>query len=365
MWPSYYFEDTILIEENKNIFTNCWNFVCFTEQVAESGQFVTVEIAGISVVVQNFKGELRALHNVCSHRFSIIQKEKCGKRSLSCPYHGWSYDKEGVPNIPGNFDYFKLTEEDRKKRALRSFSLEICGRFIFVRLANEGLSLGEYLGANADVLRHLSNFFVDQVDIQNVTWQTNWKLGVESVLEVYHLAQVHPESFNNFVQSRWEINVDAKNNNGTAYLAENSSKWWNGARERLKLNQSQLFQNYDHFFIFPNLAIAVSHGCLMSVQTYMPLSIDTSQLNYQIFMSASKLAKDKQKAVRKAVIDNVTTFNRVILAEDQLTMEQVQKGTSQMEILAIHGANEARIQKFHNDWYQWMRGASFSVDQKV
>jgi phenylpropionate dioxygenase-like ring-hydroxylating dioxygenase large terminal subunit len=358
MQPGYYFEDSVQQQERERIFARCWNFVGFAEQVAEHGQFLTVEIGGTSVVVQNFQGELRALHNVCTHRFAKIQEEKCGKRALTCPYHGWTYDKEGTPFIPGNAKYFQLDDAGRKARALRSFKLEQCGRFLFVRLAEEGPTLPQYLGPYADILLHLSEIFTDQVDDQRSLWQANWKLGVESVLEVYHVGLVHPESFKNYVQARWEIDVGEGFNNGVAYLSENSAKWWDGVRQRLKLHQSQRFPNYDHFFIFPNLAIGLSHGCLMSVQTYTPLTPQTNELHYRIFMAASDLEAGRQAAVRKAVVENVTTFNRVILGEDQHIMEQVQKGNAQMSMAPVHGSNEARIRKFHQHWHHWMSLAS-------
>lgn len=357
MQPHFYFENDIQEQEHAHIFAKCWNFVGFSEQVASPGQFITVEIAGTSIVVQNFKGEVRALHNVCTHRFAKIQHEKCGTRALTCPYHGWTFDKEGTPFIPGNASYFQLDDEARKARALRTFSLETCGRFLFVRLAQDGPTLRDQLGPYAEVLEHLSDVFTQKIDDQSTLWQANWKLGVESVLEVYHVASVHPDSFKNFVQSRWEINTQESCNNGTAYLAQNSAKWWDGVRARLQLQSSQQFTNYDHFFIFPNLAIAVSHGCLMSVQTYSPLTEQTHELHFRLFMAGSELAEGKQLAVRKAVIENVTSFNRIILREDQQIMEEVQKGTRQMTIAALHGSNEARIQAFHRDWERWMKNA--------
>jgi phenylpropionate dioxygenase-like ring-hydroxylating dioxygenase large terminal subunit len=364
MQPGFYFDEAVQAEEMREVFSRCWMFVGFSEQVAEHGQFITAEIGGTSVVIQNFHGEVRALHNVCTHRFATIQQEKCGKRALTCPYHGWTYDKDGTPFIPGNARFFQLDDEQRKARALRRFSLESCGRFLFVRLADQGPGLEEHLGAYADVLRHLSEVFVDQVDDQRSKWETNWKLGVESVLEVYHVGLVHPETFKDFVQPRWEIEVGGVYNNGTAYLSENSAKWWNGARDRLKLRQSQRFPNYDHFFIFPNLAIGLSHGCLMSVQTYTPLTPETNELHYRIFMAGSDLAPGKQAAVRRAVVDNVTTFNRIILAEDQHIMEQVQKGNRQMSMPPMHGSNEARIHKFHTEWHRWMRDAGCLAQQR-
>jgi choline monooxygenase len=355
MFANFYYEELVHCEEKLFVFSKCWNFVGFTEQVAEHGQFITVDIAGTSVVIQNFKGDLRALHNVCSHRFSIIQQEKCGKRALTCPYHGWTYDKNGVPFIPGNANFFQMDEKARQARALRNFSLEICGRFIFVRLSSQGPTLNEFLGENFTLLRHLSEIFVDPLENQLNPWSTNWKLGVESVLEVYHLEMVHPESFKNFVLPRWEIDIEGDHNIGKAYISEKSAKWWDSVRDRLRLKQSDHFFDYDHFFIFPNLAIGLSQGCLMSVQTYTPSSPETCELHFHLFMASSGLPSEKQAALRKAVSDNVISFNNIVLSEDQKIMEQVQKGTRQMNLAPVHGINESRIQKFHRQWQYWMQ----------
>jgi choline monooxygenase len=365
MQPYFYTEDKILQDENLYIFSHCWNFVGLTEQVAEHGQFITAEIAGTSVVIQNFKGKLSALHNVCTHRFAILQKEKCGKRALTCPYHGWTYDVNGVPFITGNAKYFQLNDEARQTRSLRRFSLKTCGRFIFVRLSNDGPSLKEFLGNYVDVLEHLSAVFINPVDSQISPWNANWKLGVESVLEVYHVDHIHPESFKNFVQPQWNIEIRSDYNNGKAYLTQNSAKWWDGVRKRLLLKASDQFPNYDHLFIFPNLAIGLTQGCLMSVQTYTPMSSQTSELHYRIFLAESSLPSDKQLAVRKAVNENIIAFNREILSEDQRIMEQVQMGHRQMTVPPILGINEARISKFHMNWHHWMANANCLATHKT
>jgi phenylpropionate dioxygenase-like ring-hydroxylating dioxygenase large terminal subunit len=354
MQPNFYYSEQVQAEEFDRIFSRGWVFAGFSEQVAEPGQFITLEIAGVSVVIQNFAGEVRALHNVCTHRFARIQQEPCGNRSLTCPYHGWTYNKDGLPFVPGNAKFFQLSDEQRAARSLRRFELEACGRFLFVRLESGGPTLEQHLGDYASILRHLSEVFVDKIDDHREPWSANWKFGVESVLEVYHVTMVHPETFKNFVQTRWEINVENQRNDGTAYLSEASAKWWSGVTRRLQLRPSDQLINYDHFFIFPNLAIGLTQGNLMSVQTYLPTSPETCELHYRILMAGSDLAPGKQAAVRQAVVSNVTDFNRAILREDREIIEQVQKGNRQMKMAPLHGSNEARIHQFHSHWHQWM-----------
>ena len=114
------------------LFARAWIFVGFSDDLARHNDFLTAEVGGISVVIQNFKGEIRALHNVCSHRLARLQTDARGNRALVCRFHGWSYDSDGVPTgIPENERFFQLDETACRELALRRFAVEACGRFVF------------------------------------------------------------------------------------------------------------------------------------------------------------------------------------------------------------------------------------------
>src|SRR6478672_4024317 len=85
--PARLYTDPVYLElEREKIFARTWQLVGRTEQVEESGQFFTTEVAGES---------LRAFHNVCLHRAGPVAYG-CGKRqTLQCKYHGWTYDLKG------------------------------------------------------------------------------------------------------------------------------------------------------------------------------------------------------------------------------------------------------------------------------
>ena len=92
-----YFGSDVLDRELDRLFKGSWEFVCLTSEVADHKDFVTVEYPGCSVVVQNFRGELQAFQNVCTHRFNQIQTAARGNRSLTCGYHGWVFNDAGCP----------------------------------------------------------------------------------------------------------------------------------------------------------------------------------------------------------------------------------------------------------------------------
>ena len=96
--PNEYYHDAAIFEKEKlALFQNSWIFIGMSMNLENHNDFLTDEIGGVSVVVQNFRGTLRAFHNVCTHRFNKIQNAKQGNRALICEYHGWNYNTDGIP----------------------------------------------------------------------------------------------------------------------------------------------------------------------------------------------------------------------------------------------------------------------------
>ena len=73
----------------------------FAAPVAElpaPGDFLTLTVGDYPLIVARGQdGEIRALHNVCRHRGSIICEAAHGtaRRRFVCPYHQWSYELDG------------------------------------------------------------------------------------------------------------------------------------------------------------------------------------------------------------------------------------------------------------------------------
>ena len=80
------------------IYGQDWILACHECELAEPGQYVTVEIGPWSVIiVRDRNGELVAHHNTCRHRGSRICDAGRGRvqRRFVCPYHQWSYELDG------------------------------------------------------------------------------------------------------------------------------------------------------------------------------------------------------------------------------------------------------------------------------
>jgi phenylpropionate dioxygenase-like ring-hydroxylating dioxygenase large terminal subunit len=65
-----YYRPEILDNELDALFDPFWQFGAVSAELASDRDFVCVDYKGTSAVLQNFRGELRAFANVCSHRLA-------------------------------------------------------------------------------------------------------------------------------------------------------------------------------------------------------------------------------------------------------------------------------------------------------
>jgi len=349
--PSTYFDPEIWLAERRQIFEQSWQLVALRRELANHQDFVEADIAGRSILVQNFDGELRGFHNVCSHRHARLRAIECGNGLLRCPYHGWTYNAEGVPiGIPGNSEHFGLDREARRALALRRIAVECCGDLVFARLALDGPDLTTALGAYGVPLEHLSRTLGLPFDRQTVTWAANWKIGVESAIEGYHLDMIHPNSFRPLTGTIRPSEFAGPHSYGPTDLSDEGRISIERMAVRLGLARTEQYSGYDHFFIFPNMMIVASAGTFLSLQIYQPSGPETTRLKFWMAAGPSTKPAQRMSVTGRAIERNLCEFNDRVLAEDQQISEQVQLGKHLASGPARLGHNEDRIAAFHAAW---------------
>ena len=99
--------------EQEELFGRVWQFGGFVEDVAEPGDFVTVQAGHHPLfVVREPDGSLRAFHNICRHRGTqLLRTTGKSRKSIICPYHHWTYSLDGdLKSIPGRKSEFPDTD---------------------------------------------------------------------------------------------------------------------------------------------------------------------------------------------------------------------------------------------------------------
>lgn len=205
--PDAYRSPEFYAVEQQRVWSAGWVVVGYTSQVRTPGDIFTAEVAGQSLIItRDKKGVLRAFHNVCRHRGSLLVDKDCHRDVIRCPYHSWGYALDGkLLGAP----YFKgLDVSDDQKAAfdtseakgfckddfpLLSVRCDTWGCFIFVNLDGSAPPLSEWLGDLPEKFHRFPLADLQLVRRRPYTIHANWKLIAENFMEYYHLPWVHPE----------------------------------------------------------------------------------------------------------------------------------------------------------------------------
>ena len=181
--------------ERERIFKKVWLNVGRVEQIPEVGDYFVENIAMWQtsiLVVRDNDGEIRAFHNMCSHRGNKIAWDHCGScKVFTCKFHGWVYGLDGaLRHVPDEEDFFDLKREEA---GMTRVACDVWEGFAFVNLdPNPEESLGEYLG---DLATGLRGYPFAELTMSSSVWTTeinaNWKLAQDAFKEGYHIKTVH------------------------------------------------------------------------------------------------------------------------------------------------------------------------------
>ncbi|MDG1833430.1 MAG: aromatic ring-hydroxylating dioxygenase subunit alpha, partial [Verrucomicrobiota bacterium] len=174
----------------ERIFRRHWVFVGHSCQIKEPGEFFTVSIGDDPlIIIRGDDSDIRALHNVCRHRGTLISREDCGKaRRLVCPYHQWTYERDGkFASCRG------MHEINHDALGLLPAHLEDLEGMLFVCLADTPPDFSTAREAMAEVVRPQRMGEANVAKIVDYEIAANWKIVWENNRECYHCNVNHPQ----------------------------------------------------------------------------------------------------------------------------------------------------------------------------
>jgi len=89
-----YTDENFWKKECETVLANGWLFVGFAHELKKPGDVNPLFIANKPILLlRNNNNEIKAFHNVCSHRcLKLVNEKKNVGKIIRCPYHSWSYD---------------------------------------------------------------------------------------------------------------------------------------------------------------------------------------------------------------------------------------------------------------------------------
>ncbi|MGB3899644.1 MAG: aromatic ring-hydroxylating dioxygenase subunit alpha [Mesorhizobium sp.] len=188
--PSHFYTDeAIFTAEQEKIFRNNWFFAGHSVELANPGDYMTLDVGGAPVVVvRDRDGKVHAHHNVCRHRGSVICTRERGKATrLVCPYHSWTYAHDGTligaPMMGEEFD-----------KASHGLKPAHAGEFdglIFVNLSDTPSPFHELREHLSPILKSQGMGRGKIALIRDYVLDVNWKLVIENNRECYHCEANH------------------------------------------------------------------------------------------------------------------------------------------------------------------------------
>lgn len=135
--PEVHHSAAFLEHERDSVFTQSWLCVGRADEIAEHGDYLTHDIAGVPVIViRHEDGSINAFVNACAHRFTrLLDAETGSRKKIICPYHAWTYDCAGaLVRAP----FMEMKDGfDSSRHNLRPLHVEVWEGFVFVTLADE------------------------------------------------------------------------------------------------------------------------------------------------------------------------------------------------------------------------------------
>ncbi len=178
--------------EREAIFSKTWQWTCHVEKLRHPGAYVTTTVADRSiVVVRTGDDDLRAFSNVCRHRAHELLSGEGEVRRITCPYHAWSYDLDGVLVQAPHTDH--LVDFEPSSICLDPVGVEEFGGFVYVNLDPSAEPLAVQAGDLADEIAHWAPDVADLTFAHRLTYQigSDWKNVIDNFLECYHCPVAH------------------------------------------------------------------------------------------------------------------------------------------------------------------------------
>lgn len=169
--------------EQERIFCRAWIYLAHDSEIPAAGDYVVRSLGGAPViVVREDDGSIHALLNSCRHRGTQLCRAAAGNvRTFVCPYHGWSYQRNGTL-ITTTFDkHFEDGTDFSQMGLVPVPRLESYKGLVFGCWDADVIGLADYLG---DMAWYLEAFFGRTPGGMEILapphrWRTkaNWKWG--------------------------------------------------------------------------------------------------------------------------------------------------------------------------------------------
>ena len=328
-------------KEKEIFFKN--NPVCIgiASEIPNKGDWFTVQLIDTPIlVVRKNTGEISAYLNICTHRGAKIAKDKGEKAySFKCPYHSWVYNLEGqLIGRPREKAFSKIPKENC---SLKEIKIHNNKGFLWITLNSKASK--EYKKGLNDLKSMVENYNLNNYyhfKKKELHKQLNWKLAVDTFLEIYHIDSLHNNSLSPIIMS----DLATFDNYGPHIKITGARTSVLDDKNSLKTKNDYEEHTIKVYTLFPN-TILVGHPEHVEIWNILPgNSVNECHVSLSLFSKEKPLTDSAKKHWE----NNFNLAIDVVEKEDFPLGEDIQKGFyADPKRKLIFGKNEPGLQHFH------------------
>ena len=340
-----YFDPEFFEAEKKAFLRAAPQVVCHASDIAEPGEWRSLDYLGESVIaIRGDDGKARAFANVCRHRGSRLVDGSGGcAKVLTCPYHAWSYARDGrLVGVPHRNEYPGLETD---KLGLIALPLENWRGFLFVTLEPGAPSVAEMMAPYEEEVAPYR--FEELRAIGRVTLRPralNWKTIADNYSDGLHIPHGHPgltRLFGRNYRIEAQSHVDRMEGDMVEKESANASE---RAYQKYLPPIAGLPASHQrkwlYYKLFPNVAFDIYPDQVDFMQ-FLPVSATET-----VIREISYALPDERREMRAARYLN-WRINRLVNAEDTALIARVQLGMQSPSYVAGPlGTSEVCLRSF-------------------
>ena len=332
--------------EQSQLFRETPLVACLSSELRDPGSYRTFDDAGVPIILTRGKdGQVRAFLNICPHRASRVVRTGSGKASkFTCRFHGWTFDATGKAiGIPEEPQF--CGGIDTQKHLIACPVEERFGLIFVLPTPGSSMDLDAFLGGLGDDLAAIGLESAEVVHADDLHIAANWKYGLDTFFETYHLNSLHRETFRGLFSPICVFDTFGPHHRFT-FAPLGIDEWPGMPESDWQVNMIPL-----QYFLFPNTILSVgstsSTGSTMNMHRIFPQAVDrfVSKLGYYAMGGV-------RSPVHRTEIDQAYATSRAALVnEDYSVAAESLAGLRALPAdakLPI-GRQEIGVQNFHRN----------------
>ena len=305
------------------------------------GDWLTHDYAGVPILLARDKnGKLGAYLNVCRHRGArVASGSGSGEKDFRCPYHGWCYGLDGA--LIARPDEPSFAAAPRETHGLRP--LPVAEKYGMIWVSPDPAAkfdIDAMLGGLGGDLAAYGLETYHHYETRVLHRKMNWKLGVDTFGETYHLQHLHPDTVDPLFYSN-RCTFDAFGPNHRMLAARRTFETLRGKPEH---EWDVLDVAVVICVLFPNTVFTYQRDHVETWHFFPGDRVDETVMYVSLYIPepvGSPKAKEHWDR-------NFNLLMATVEMEDFPTCEGMQKGfNSGAQDAITFGRNEPALQHFH------------------